>query len=155
MIAFALANWRLIAIVIAFAAIGGYAAVMRMQRDSVRAEYAEFREKSAQAAAAAAEIALKKTIADEQRKELTDAEHAKTVIALSARIKRLRDANPAGGFVPAAPAGSGRPDLACFDRAEYQRADGVFIEGARGLSDEGTASTLDLDTAKFWVKGRE
>ena len=93
-----------------------------------------------------------KTIADKQRKTEADDENKTTRAALAIALDGLRASNPSGSFVPAAPAGASRPDLACFDRAEYIRADGKFTEGARGLADEGTAATVDLNTAKKWAK---
>lgn len=100
-----------------------------------------------------------KMMADKLAKDTADAENAATVSRLNGTIGRLRaDADRArGGLLPAAPAGSRRPDLACFDRAEYQRADGIATEklyrGARGLADEGTAATVALDTGKRWAQG--
>jgi hypothetical protein len=90
-----------------------------------------------------------------QDKERSDAEHKVAVAGFVDRIARLRHmADAGGGFVPAAPAGSSRPDLICIDRAEYIRADGEFTAEARGLADEGSKATIDLDAAKKWAQGR-
>jgi hypothetical protein len=90
--------------------------------------------------------------ADRQRKETADREREKTIANLGARITSMRNANTNADRVPPAPASSPRPDLACFDRAEYQRAYGEFVKGLRGLADEGTAATVDLDNAKGWAR---
>ena len=90
--------------------------------------------------------------ADKQRKEKADAKLTKDIAGFKRTIAGLRRDRPSSSFVPAAPAGSSRPDLICFDRAEYQRADGSFTEGARRLADEGTESTLGLDAAKAWAQ---
>ncbi len=89
---------------------------------------------------------------DKLNKEKTDADHDTKVAALAATLGELRKSRPAGSFVPAAPAGASRPELLCFDRAEYQQADGEFTAEARGLADEGTASTVDLDAVKEWAQ---
>ncbi len=92
---------------------------------------------------------------NELRKEKADAENATTRAALAVALNSLRvEADHRSFTVPGAPAGSSRPDLACFDRAEYQRAHGESLvrlrRGARGIADEGTACTIDLNTAKNW-----
>ena len=86
------------------------------------------------------------------QKEKADAQNKLLRRSNADLVKRLRDNAPSGSFVPAAPAGSSRPDLVCFDRAEYSRADGEFTEEARGLADEGTAATIDLNTARTWAQ---
>jgi len=72
-------------------------------------------------------------------------------LAVIERLRRDADGARSGG-VPPAPAASGRPDLVCFDRTEYQRAYGGLVKEVRGLADEGTAATVDLDTGKAWIK---
>lgn len=91
---------------------------------------------------------------DKLEKEKADAENKDLRRELDVRVAQLRDARSraGGGIVPAAPSGSRRPDLACFDRAEYQRAYGALVTEVRGGADEGTASTVDLNTAKKWAQ---
>jgi Tfp pilus assembly protein PilX len=151
---FLIANWRTLAVLALVAVLGAYGLTMRLQRDAARTELATFKEQVAEAAQRQTEQALKRTIADEKRKEEADAAHAQTVSALNARIAGLRARHPDSGFVPPAPATTSRPDLACFDRAEYQRADGAFTAEARGLADEGATAAIDLDAAKVWAQGR-
>ena len=135
-------------------ALSGLLWLQTSRLDALRKEYAEFKggvEALGRAAKAAAEAQAK---VDRTKKEQTDAENARTHAADQLTIGRLRkQLSTSGGSLPPAPAGSKCPDgQTCFDRAEYQRADGVFVAGARGLSDEGTAVTADLDTAKRWAK---
>ena len=85
-------------------------------------------------------------------KEKADAAHKSTVARLNRDVKRLRDANASRSAVPDAPAGSSRPHLACFDRAELDRAVSGFIAEVTELVGEGAAATVDLDAAKVWVK---
>jgi hypothetical protein len=86
-------------------------------------------------------------------KERADEQNRRITAGLRADIKRLRDdrARSGSGVVPAAPAGSVRPDLACFGRTELERAYGELVTEVRGLADEGTAATVDLDTTKKWA----
>lgn len=104
--------------------------------------------------AAAAEAARQKQT-DELKKEKADAENAKTRGALAVALNSLRIQSDNRSFtVPTAPAGANRPDLACFDRAELERASRENLKrlrtGIRAVADEGTACTVDLNTAKQW-----
>lgn len=94
---------------------------------------------------------------DLKSKERNDEEHTRVTAAMRADIKRVRhDADSArGSFVPSAPAGAARPDLACFDRGEFESALRDFVADIRGQADEGTAATVDLDLAKVWNSERE
>jgi hypothetical protein len=150
-----LANWRLVAIASVVAVLGGYGMTMRVQRDNARSELVEFKAQSAKAAWLAAEKAFQETIADQKRKEAADAENSAALAALAGTIKRLRNERPPSNFVPAAPAGSSRPDLACFDRPALERAYGELVVGVRELADEGAAATVGLDTARRWAAGRD
>lgn len=152
--------WLQILVAAAFASLTVYAGAQKMaandaraDRDKVKAEFAEYKAAQAESAVLAAKAALMKTIADEKRKEAADAENETLKRDLADATRRLRDAaNISGGSMPAAPAGSRCPDgQTCFDTAEYQRADGAFVGGARSLADEGTALNADLDTAKRWA----
>ena len=110
----------------------------------------------AERAAILAEDAKKKAdeqaASDRQAKEKADAENERTIAGLRANIKRLRQPT-SGGSVSANPPGSRCPDgQVCYDKAEYQRADGVFVAGARGLADEGSEIAVDLSTAQTWAK---
>ena len=94
---------------------------------------------------------------DRKRQEEANAENKRTIADLHARVARMRASgnNTSGGSVSASPAGSRCPESqACFDRAEYQRADGAFVAGARGLADEGSAVAVDLETARTWTQSR-
>ena len=133
---------------------GGSAAwmVQGWRLDAVKAEYAAFVTKvkavgDAQNAATKLKDAENKT-----RMEKANAENARTKSALAVALNSLRNTRPSSSFVPAAPAGAKRPDLACYDRAEYSRATGKLVEGLRGFADECTAATVDLNTAKDWAK---
>ena len=127
--------------------------------DALKADFDAFRGGVAALGKAAQDRATKQAAEDRTRKEQADAENRRSTDSLRADIKRLRDAadraRPSG--LPSAPAGSSRPDLLCLDRAEYQREDGILTErllqGARGLADEGSKNTVDLNTAREWAGG--
>ena len=154
---FALMGYVYAAVGVAVLALSGALWWQTERLAACRDEFSQFKGGVAALGMAAAKDAAEKDMWNKLTKDKADAENAKTHATDRDTIKRLRDANDAGrSAVPAAPAGSSRPDLACFDRAEYQRADGVatqrLLEGARGLADEGTASTVDLNTAKGWAQ---
>lgn len=133
----------------------GIALVVQSKRlELCQTQFREFRTQVATNAAVAKMRAEIQTKNDVAVKEKADEDYRRTTDALRADIKRLRDLRPAGSGLPAASAGSSRPDLACFDRAEYLRADGEFVEAARRLADEGTANAVGLDTAKEWELNR-
>ena len=101
----------------------------------------------------AATVAKAKEMSDKLAKDTADAENKATVAALNTAITKLRsDSDRArGSLVPPAPAGSKRPDLACFDRAALESADGIFLAEVRGIADKGTTATVNLATASKWA----
>ncbi len=88
---------------------------------------------------------------DKANKEKVDAQNQLATDKLNATIRSLRNARPSGGFVPAAPAGAARPDLACYDRTEFSAAVGRLVDGVRGIAEESAKATLDLNSAKEWA----
>jgi hypothetical protein len=90
--------------------------------------------------------------ADLRNKERSDDEAKRITAAHNAVVARLRDANARRSFVPAAPASSKRPELACFDRTELDGALRQFVANAIGLIGEGEQATIDLDVVKGWAK---
>lgn len=90
--------------------------------------------------------------ADKLRKENADAENNRTITSLRADVKRLRDERASGRFVPAAPAGSRSPDIACFDRAELERALQQFDDEVTAIVADGDEATVNLNTAKRWAR---
>jgi hypothetical protein len=123
--------------------------------EAVKAEYAGFVAQvkalgDAQNAKAAAEDK-----ANKERKEKADAENKKLrsdLAGLYDAYGRLREQRARSSELPSAPAGSRRPDLACFDRAELARAVGGLEEGVLRLTRQGDEARLDLDTAKEWAR---
>ena len=128
---------------------------LEVKIQALDAQFMQFKTATAQQGAAAqtknALIALK----DLRDKERADDENRRIADSLRADVGRLRDAadRARGSFVPAAPAGAGRPELACFDRAGLESALRDLVAEIRGLVDEGAAAALALDTAKRWAQG--
>jgi hypothetical protein len=89
---------------------------------------------------------------DKKRQERANEANERNTAALNRELIRLRANNATQMLLPPAPAGSSRPDLACFDRAEFigaarKRGDRVLeIVGA------GAKATVDLDDAKTWAR---
>ncbi len=152
--------WWVIPMLLLSASVAWYrheANAMRTERDEIKAVYASFQMQVKTLGDAQNEKAKAQEASDKQRKGKADAENAKTHAALTTALNGLRASNDTSRReLPAAPAGSRSPQLLCLDRAEYQRTDGAAIsgllEGARRLADEGTAATIDLNTAKDWAR---
>jgi hypothetical protein len=85
-------------------------------------------------------------------KEEADEENRMERDRLRRTIEQLRARRPSTVFLPAPGASAGDPDLACFDRPLVERAYGTLVRGLRELADEGSAATVDLDTAKRWAQ---
>jgi len=100
---------------------------------------------------AAKKLAEAKAAEDKRIKENSDHEYQITLAGLRADNKRLRDARAGSRIVPAAPAGSRSPGLACFDRAELEQALQRFDAGIAGLFDEGDTDAVGLNVARSWA----
>lgn len=123
---------------------------------SCKQEFATFQSQVKALGEVAAAKAKAQEAADIAKKEKIDNENQALRANNAALVRKLRlAANSRKRELPAAPAASRRPDLICLDRAEYQRENGAInqrlFEGIRRLADEGTASTIDLDSAKSWA----
>lgn len=154
-IALPLGAYAAIGAAVVIAGLGIAVKVQTSRLEAVKTEYAGFVAQvkalgDAQNAKAAAEDKVNK-----ERKEKADAENKKLrsdLAGLYDAYGRLREQRARGGELPSAPAGSRRPDLACFDRAELARAMGGLEEGVLRLTRQGDEARLDLDTAKEWAR---
>lgn len=88
---------------------------------------------------------------DKRKKENSDHDYQTRIAGLVANNRRLRDARARSGYVPAAPAGSRNPEIACFDRSELDQALRRLDEGVTGLIAEGDADTVGLNVARSWA----
>lgn len=147
--------WLVIAAFIIGLGSGGSAAwwVQGLRLDAVQAEYDGFVATTKAQGDAAKKLADATAAEDKRKKESSDHEYQTTIASLHADIKRMRDARAGGRFVPAAPAGSRRVDLACFDRAELERTIRDFDTAIQGLVDQGSADAVGLNVARRWAAG--
>jgi hypothetical protein len=151
-------TWIYVAVVLVIAGLATAVKVQTARLASEKAAFAEFKVE-VKVIGQQAELHAKMVEAQDKRdKEKIDEQTAKDHTTIAALTRKLRDNNPPSSTLPEAPANSKRPDLLCLDRAEYKRTDGEAIkrlfEGARGLADEGTANTIDLNAGKSWAQKR-
>ena len=132
---------------------GGAWWVQGLRLDAVKAEYAGFVATTKAQGEAAKKLADATAAEDKRKKESSDHEYQTTIASLRADVKRMRDARAGSRFVPAAPAGSRRVDLACFDRAELERTIRDFDTAIQGLVDQGSADAVGLNVARRWAAG--
>ena len=131
--------------------------IYRQGYDAAMVEFNAFKDKVAAAGKVAQALADAQSKRDKENMEKANADHAKVMADFNARIARMRDTSNTRSYsLPAAAATSIRPDLACFQRADFERESRELIEqlrsGIRGLADEASAATLDLDNAKVWAQ---
>ena len=132
---------------------GGAWWVQGLRLDVVQAEYDGFVATTKAQGEAAKKLADAKAAEDKRKKESSDHDYQTTIAGLNADIKRMRDDRARSRFVPAAPAGSRRVDLACFDRAELERTLQQFDEAVTGLIAEGDADAVGLNVGRSWAAG--
>ena len=136
-------------------ASGGGAAwkVQGWRLDTVQAKFDGFIATTKAQGEAAEKLAKAKEAEHKREKEIADHEYQTTITGLAADVKRMRDARARSGYVPAAPAGSRSPELACFGRTELEQALRRFDEGITGLFAEGDAQAVGLNVARSWAAG--
>lgn len=143
-----------IAALLVISGLGVAVKVQTSRLDALRAEYAQFKGGVEALGLAAKKATAEQEARDKANKEKADAENVHTTATLRADIERLRrDRDGARSrILPQTPGGSKCPDgQACFERAELERALRDYRSAIRGLVDEGSAVTVDLDTAKRWA----
>ena len=151
--------WEYIAILIALAAFGGYmfwrgGEGPRAELATVKAQYAAFQSQVKVLGDNAQKAADAEKAKDLANKENADHENAVTAAANASVIAKLRHdlaTRSGGNYLPPAPSGSNRPDLACYDRTALELAVRDFVTDIRGQVDQGTAATIDLNTARMWA----
>lgn len=132
---------------------GGAWTVQGWRLDAVQAKFDGFVSTAKAEGEAAEKLAKAAADEDKRNKERVDREYQTTIAGLAADVKRLRDDRARSGYVPAAPAGSRSPGLACFDRAELEQALRRFDEGVTGIIGEGDADAVGLNAARSWAAG--
>lgn len=147
--------WLLLTAFVAGLASGAGPAwyVQGLRLDALQSKYDGFVSTTKAQGEAAKKEAEAKAKADRQLKESSDREYQTTIASLRADVKRMRDDRARAGFVPAAPADSRSPGLACFDRAKLEQALQRFDDGISGLIAEGDAGAVGLNVARSWASG--
>ena len=131
-------------------ALGGGGYVLHCQ--NVKGAHAEL-VANLQAAAAEQEMRNEELIEHyTKEKEDADKDAASKLARLQRDLKRMRDERNRAGSVPAAPAASAKPDLACFSRADLERAVGVLEAGMEAIAGEGAACAIELEAARKWAQ---
>lgn len=125
----------------------------KSERDKVQSKYDGFVATTKAQGEAAKKEAEAEAKADRQLKESSDREYQTAIASLRADVKRMRDDRARASFVPAAPAGSRSPDLACFDRADLDGALRRLDAGISGLIGEGDADAVGLNVGRRWAAG--
>ena len=85
-----------------------------------------------------------------KRKEKSDAERKRLIIANNGLADRLRD-NAARSSLPEASGTAGSPETACFRRADLDAAIREFTLSVSGIVTQGDSAVTDLDNAKKWA----
>jgi len=132
---------------------GGAWTVQGWRLDAVKAEFDGFTATVKAQGEAAEKLAKAAAAEDKRNKEKSDADYQNAISGLRADVKRLRDDRARSGYVPAAPAGSRSPGLACFDRAELEQALQRLDVGVSGIIGEGDADAVGLNAARSWAAG--
>ena len=132
---------------------GGAWTVQGWRLDAVKAEFDGFVTTTKAQGEIAENLAKAKEAEHKREKEIADHEYQTTIAGLAADVKRLRDDRARSGYVPAAPAGSRSPGLACFDRGELEQALRRLDAGVSGLVADGDADAVGLNAARSWAAG--
>lgn len=127
--------------------------VQGLRLDALQAKYDGFVATTKAEGEAAKQLAEAQAAKDKRKKESSDHEYQTTIANLRADVKRMRDDRTRGRFVPAAPASSRNPGIACFDRAELEQAIRRLDSGVSGLLEQGDADAVGLNTARAWAGG--
>lgn len=120
--------------------------------DAISAEYNGFVDTTRALGDAAQKASLEREARDKAEKTKADNENKLTITSLRADVKRLRNARASSNYLPSAPTGAQRPDLACFDRTELEQSLRSFDAGIQGLVDEGSEAAVNLNTARRWAQ---
>ena len=145
---FLLGNWQLIVYGAVIMAVVGFVwncERVKKDRDQIIA--------SLKVAAVENDKRVKIAIAQAQKdKENVDNENLRLRKSNTALARSLRDHRAASGVLSGVPAPAKRPDLACFSRADYERAFGQLDKGLSELAEICDQRTIDLDTGKTWIQ---
>ena len=147
-------GFTLYIVLAALLAFGGMAAAIKVQSSrlaSCRAEFAAFQADVKAKGEAAKREADRINAENAKRKEKSDAERKRLIIANSELAGRLRD-NASRSSLPQTTSDTGSPETACFRRADLDAAIQRFTLGVSGIVTQGDSALVDLDLAKRWAQ---
>jgi len=139
-----------LAALLAFAGVSAYAYVQTQRLASCKAEFAAFQADVKAKGEAAQRESARIDSENAKRKEKSDAERKRLIIANNGLADRLRD-NAARSSLPETAGNTGIPETACFRRADLDAAIQRFTTGIAGIVTQGDAAVTDLDLAKRWA----
>lgn len=134
---------------------GGVWYVQGLRLSAVQSAFDDFVSTTKAQGVAAQKEAEAKAKVDRQLKESSDREYQTAIAALRADVKRMRDDRARANYVPAAPADSRSPGLACFDRADLDGALRRLDAGISGLIEEGDSYAVGLNAGRRWASDIE
>lgn len=140
-----------LAALLAFAGMGIALKVQSSRLASCKQEYADFKADVKAKGDAAQREADRINQENAKRKEKSDAERKRLIIANNGLADRLRD-NAARSSLPETSGTAGIPETACFKRAELDAAIRGFTLSVSGIVTQGDAAVTDLDNAKQWAQ---
>jgi hypothetical protein len=160
-----LANWRLLALIVILAAVGGYIVTLTVQRNNARtkaeniqAAFDQYQAK-VRVEGEAAKLRVAEEIAESERAKNEAVASLQTRLDVIARDRdRLRNARAAsdGSVLPRLPAGAPATDQrACLDRAVLDSALSGFIGEVESLIGEGDAGIALRDGWRIWYNGQQ
>ena len=145
--------WAL-AILFALGGIVGGGTAWNIQEgrlDKLHSEFHTFVAKTQKLGEEAQKRAEEKDAQNQLAKETADNEYQTRFNALNADIERLRKSRTSSSIVPKASATTKRPDLACFDRAEFISAIQRLDDAVFKLVNQGDERALEIGIAKEWA----
>ena len=143
----------------AYIAIGASAVILglsaygywqKSRYEACKAEFAAFQADVRAKGEAAKREADRINAENAKKKEKSDAERKRLVIANSELAGRLRD-NAGRSSLPEASGNTGIPETACFRRPDLDAAIQRFTTGIAGIVTQGDSAVTDLDLARRWV----
>jgi len=140
-----------LAALLAFAGVSAYAYVQTQRLASCKQEYADFKADVKAKGEAAQREAERINTDNAKRKEKSDAERKRLIIANNGLADRLRD-NASRSSLPETSGNAGIPETACFRRADLDAAIRKFTAGIAGIVTQGDAAVADLDNARRWAQ---
>jgi len=140
-----------LAALLAFSGMGIAIKVQSSRLASCKAEFAAFQADVKAKGEAAQRESDRINAENAKRKEKSDAERKRLIIANNGLADRLRD-NASRSSLPETSGNAGIPETACFRRADLDAAIRKFTAGIAGIVTQGDAAVADLDNARRWAQ---